>query len=39
MRKREQVEAEDMSSSFFKHVLVNFLVIMFMLMLLWMTMA
>ena len=41
MEKREQVEAEDLVDGFFKHILVNFFVIVFMamLMLLWMTMA
>jgi len=39
MKKGEKMEAEDMVDSFFKHVLVSLFVIMFMLTLLWMTMA
>ena len=39
MDKKEQVETENMIDSLFKHVLANFLVIIFMVMLLWMAMA
>ena len=41
MKKKEQVEARDIVASFFKEVLANFFVIIFMavLMLLWMTVA
>ncbi len=41
MKKKEQMEARDIVDSFFKEVLANFFVIIFMavLMLLWMTVA
>ena len=41
MKKKEQMEARDIVDSFFKEVLANFFVIIFMAMLfvLWMTMA